>query len=459
MTGLRRVTATLLLLGSCSADPDARSASVPEVAPTPDATAPPACPTDPIPSAGAPGTDDRHRDAKTWMQSAPAGAQSAVLVDPALIPALNDRFAEHPGAWRDPSHRDVGLPEAVSADIEERLRYLEDMVARGSFVEGEPGSLGIARSIAARSTAVDHQRLVLTEAQLHCVPLDTGLYKPPIDPAFDRNACSSLHPGERIRVLRRDPSGRWLHVHAGHTVGWLHDAALTPRLSRDDLDAWESATPLVPLRDDVTTTDGFPLRLGVTAPLLGKDDTGWRVRVPATDGLREATVPADASVAAGHPPLQRDLLLQVAFSELGQPYGWGGRAGERDCSQYLRDVFATFGIQLARHSSVQAELGTHNIDVAGKSEAEKRELIATWHERGVVLLYMTGHIMLYVGREGGQDFALSSVSEYLEPCTGGPDTVHKLDRVEVTTLELGRGSERTAFIERISRLVVFAPNT
>jgi hypothetical protein len=54
---------------------------------------------------------------------------------------------------------------------------------------------------------------------------------------------------------------------------------------------------------------------------------------------------------------------------------------------------------------------------------------------------------------------VSSVSEWLEPCDGGPDTVHRIDKVEVTTLELGRGTERTAFIERISRLVVFAPET
>ena len=119
----------------------------------------------------------------------------------------------------------------------------------------------------------------------------------------------------------------------------------------------------------------------------------------------------------------------------------------------------THGLQLARHSSVQAELGTHNIDVEGKSDDEKRALLDEWHARGVVILYMPGHVMLYLGREGGHHWALSSLSEWLEPCEGGPDTVHRIDLVEVTHLELGRGTERTAFIERISRLVVFAPET
>ena len=453
MIPLRAVATWMLLCGACRADTDALPTESSVAAPAPEhATV--ACPSASIPSVRAPGTEDRHRDPATWL----ASATSTVLVPAERIPELNARFGDRPGGWRDIGSREVGSPETVQAEVDDRLRYLEGMVARGAFVEGEPGSLVAARTLAAKATPVDHQRLLLEEAQLWCVPLATGLYKPPVDRDFDRNACSTLHPAERVRVLRRDPSGAWLHVHAGHTVGWLHDAKLGPRLDRAQLDVFDSSPPLVPLRDDVTTTDGFPLRLGITVPILGKTAEGWRVLVPSTDGTREAIVAATADVSEGHPPLQRDLLLQVAFSEIGRPYGWGGQGGERDCSQYLRDLFATFGVQLARHSSVQAELGTHNVDLDGKTEAEKRDLIAQWHARGVVLLYMPGHIMLYLGREGGQDWALSSVSEYLEPCEGGPDTVYRLDRVEVTTLELGRGTERTAFIERISRLVVFAPD-
>jgi hypothetical protein len=49
---------------------------------------------------------------------------------------------------------------------------------------------------------------------------------------------------------------------------------------------------------------------------------------------------------------------------------------------------------------------------------------------------------------------VSSISEYLTPCEGGEDTVNRIDRVAVTTLELGRDTKKRAFIERISTLVV-----
>ena len=91
-------------------------------------------------------------------------------------------------------------------------------------------------------------------------------------------------------------------------------------------------------------------------------------------------------------------------------------------------------------------------------EDAKRAEIRRQAERGLVLLYMPGHIMMYLGQDEGQQYAVSAISEYLVPCVGGPDTVYRLGRVAVTTLELGRGSERTAYIQRITNLVVLAPS-
>ena len=73
--------------------------------------------------------------------------------------------------------------------------------------------------------------------------------------------------------------------------------------------------------------------------------------------------------------------------------------------------------------------------------------------------------MLYLGRdEAGVPMALHSFAEYLVPCAGRDDgapagereTLYKVDGVHVSDLELGRGSSRTAFIQRISRVTVIA---
>jgi hypothetical protein len=443
---------------ACGAEKPAEAPSSPPAAHQAEGDAA-ACPTSSIPRTSLPDVTAAHRDVANWLAKLAEGDADAVLVEPSLVDGLNQRFSEVVGAWRDPTAHENADPAKIERDIDERLAHLRQRVDAGEIVQRVPGSLAEAERIARESVPVDQFRVVVQESQLHCVPLDTGLFKQPIDEDFDRNHCSSLHPGEMVRVLRRGAAGGWLYVHAGYVVGWLHDPVLTPRLGRDDLDRWQSRPRLVPVRDDAVTNDGYRIRIGTSLPIQGRGPEGFRVLVPDREGLREATVRPDAGVHEGHPPLSRRVLWELLFSELDKPYGWGGRGGERDCSRYLRDAFATFGIQLARHSAVQAQLGTHNLELGDMPEGDKIALIETWAKRGVVLLYMPGHIMLYLGRDGAHHYGISSMSEFLEPCPGGSDTVYRVDRVAVTTLDLGRDTERTAFIQRITRAVVFAPDT
>ena len=74
--------------------------------------------------------------------------------------------------------------------------------------------------------------------------------------------------------------------------------------------------------------------------------------------------------------------------------------------------------------------------------------------------------MLHLGQDDGRLYALHQFSGYLAPCRGAPrgrpergktETMVRVNRAAVTSLELGRGSSRTAFIERLTRLVLFVP--
>lgn len=466
----RILAAALLLAVGCSKRPrDSEPAGAEQAAPAQAPTQPGAdCPQSPIAKTVAPDVADRHRDPETWLAMLPPGEADRVLVDPERLTGLNATFAEVPGAFRDPLSDEVADPEKVAAEIEERRVFMRSQVDGAHYVEGEAGALAASEQVTASAQAVDEVRLVVEEAPLWCVPLDSGLYKPPIDPSFDRNRCASLHAGELVRVLRRTADSEegseegsdddsWLYVNAGHTTGWLHAPELTPHLPPEHVRPLWTGPTLVPTRDDITTEAGQTIRLGTRLPLRSQDEDGYTVLVPSAEGPTEARIPASAPVHVGPRPLTRRNLWTMAMTELDEPYGWGGTGGARDCSRYLRDLLVTFGIELARHSGVQAKLGTEQIDVAGMSDDAKRKAIADAAERGVVLLYMPGHIMMYLGRDGGRDYAVSAISEWLEPCEGGPDTVYRLDRVAVTTLELGRNTERTSYIERITTLVLFAP--
>ncbi|KIG13002.1 putative lipoprotein [Enhygromyxa salina] len=300
-------------------------------------------------------------------------------------------------------------------------------------------------------------RPVVNETQLWCVPSTEGLYTQPVDLDFDRNRCASLHPGELVRALRRTPDDAWLYVDAGHSVGWVEHgaAALGPALEPAAARAQLGLEPPAPRA--WMTNDFENLRAGSSFALLTRDDDRSTLSVPGLDGAIERELPIEAPLSTTALPFTQRAVFEQAFALLEQPYGWGGREGQRDCSRYLYDLFAQFDLRLARNSGVQAQLGTRSVDLSSLDEASKRAKIHAAAREGVVLLYMPGHIMLYLGEDGGIDYGISALSEYLVPCPGGPDTVHRLDQVAVTTLELGRGTERTAFIERISRMAVFGP--
>jgi len=416
------------------------------------------CPNEPIRSDRPPGTAERHRSAEFWIDGWGVDADG-VLLDEASIALLNRSAFELSAGPRSLASTGLAQVEGNLAAVSERLRYMAEQIDARHYVEGHPGSFETARVVVSESAPLDHVRLVLHETQLYCIPLDSGLYTIPVDRAFDRNACATLHPGEALRILRRSRAGDWLYARAEHTVGWVHPEGVGPRLSTSDAHAWERPTRVVSHSDEVVTEGGFRIRAGVSLPIVAAETDAFAVLRPAEAGLRVDRVERGHGVAEDPRPLTRRRLFEAAFGMLDDPYGWGGYRGDRDCSSFLRDLFASFGVALARHSGVQALQGSRSIDVSQSSEAEKLQTIAREAELGVLLLYMPGHIMLYLGQDENDHYALSSISEWLEPCPAGPDTIHRIDRVEVTTLELGRGTGRSSFLERLTRIVVFGPAT
>jgi hypothetical protein len=120
----------------------------------------------------------------------------------------------------------------------------------------------------------------------------------------------------------------------------------------------------------------------------------------------------------------------------GEPYGWGGSFGHRDCSATLRDLFAPFGLWLPRHSSNQAERGKR-IDLTGLTGEEKRKRIL---EEGVpfrTLLWMPGHVMLYVGTFRGE-IVIFHAFWGIRTSESGREGRQVVGRTAFTSLEPGR---------------------
>jgi hypothetical protein len=158
-------------------------------------------------------------------------------------------------------------------------------------------------------------------------------------------------------------------------------------------------------------------------------------------------------------PLQSVRISELANRMLGQPYGWGGLYENRDCSATLRDLFAPFGVWLPRNSADQAKSGGVFHDLAGLGPAEKH---ARLQQQGVpfyTLLWLKGHIGLYLGADpaSGEPLLLHNLWGVRTSDWHGREGRALVGRLAITSLRPGeeRGDVETGrFFERILGMTV-----
>lgn len=284
-------------------------------------------------------------------------------------------------------------------------------------------------------------------APLRLMPTNTPYFFNPAQPGqgypFDYYQNSSLPLGTPLLVTHVSKDGAWALVESPSAGGWVEMKRLALVDSKFMID-WKSLplaavlrenTPFAPLSPGTAAVEATPpaddeflqpLPLNATlpsAPRFASIGTVLPVepypqksfgKIPA--GMAAAYYPVrDAN---GYAKMQKCLLPQEALARwpipltkenmaglmarmMGQPYGWGGYGGNRDCSSTLRDLFLVFGAWLPRNSRAQAGAGD-GIDLAKLAPAEKEKTILRDGEPFISLVGMPGHIALYIGEYEGR---------------------------------------------------------
>jgi hypothetical protein len=447
------ITSVLLaaILAACGTAPPSASPRVAAADPeTPTVCGPLAAP------ARLPGTRPEDERLESWLsRTAEVADLDAPLLTVPAVRAQNRAVALDPEQGLPTDRGSLSSPPPtgrLDRELTARLAYLREKAETGTYVDrdGSPVDPSTFRRSGLRRRPTE-LRVALAPISLRCAPRLAGLYRAPVDLDFDRNGCSTIRPQEAVQVL-----GAWrgdlLLVRTRYALGWVgEDAPLSPPV---DPARWLPGGR-ARVEGVLEGEDGARFEGGAWLPVTAED----RVLFADREGLHEA--PRAPELTVSERPLTRRALLAEAFSRLGQPYGWGGANGGLDCSRFVMDVLGAFGLELPRHSGRQAATaGTFALDLdPALDDAERLRLLDAAHREGAVLLHFPGHIMLYLGRAGdGSPMAIHAFSEYLEPCDDGGDRLRRADRVAVTTLELGRGTERRSFLERLTRLVVLGPS-
>ncbi|MBQ1490448.1 MAG: SH3 domain-containing protein, partial [Blautia sp.] len=153
-------------------------------------------------------------------------------------------------------------------------------------------------------------------------------------------------------------------------------------------------------------------------------------------------------VSEGYLPLTTENILKVAFSKLGERYGWGNMLKASDCSGYMRDVYRCFGLILPRNTTWQQAMPVRKIDVSEATVEEKQEALRTMPPGAI--LYFNGHEMMYLGHVEDKFYVLSCLSNIRS--FEGEESV-KVASVAINSLDVHRMNGMT-WMEALTTLLV-----
>lgn len=321
------------------------------------------------------------------------------------------------------------------------------------------GTVGLP-AISVVSTSL---RLLPTEEPFFLDPEEAGEGYP-----FDYLQNSGVHLGEPLFLSHYSRDGDWAFVETSYASGWVPVRDLAPAGKEFRRD-WRGLPRITPLADGLALRDRqgrFLSRGGIGAllPLLGREGSRVLVGVPLAGPSGEAIL-AEALCPGGEVsafPLSMTgwNWSRIGGEMMGQPYGWGGFLGKRDCSATVRDFFLPFGIWLPRNSGAQARAGTfvsfEGMEGAGKEEALLRDGVPF-----ATLVAMRGHIMLYIGERGGRPLVLHNTWG-LRTRVEGKEGRHIIGKTVITTLTPGRGLPdldpgRGFLIDRVTGMTLLSP--
>ncbi|MGB9792208.1 MAG: SH3 domain-containing protein [Thermacetogeniaceae bacterium] len=298
----------------------------------------------------------------------------------------------------------------------------------------------------------------------------------PEDKEFDLFQETAVDPAEPVLVLHRSSSGEWYFVQIYNCRGWMQAVDVALADSREEwlcyLEAPSflvvtgsrlrlSCNPYSPELSELEFCMGakIPLVEGSRIPHAVDTQSTWGsyvVKLPVrlqNGGLtfKMALVPLGRDVSLGYLPYTKANIVRQAFKMQGERYGWGGMFRGRDCSAFILDIFRSFGFMLPRNSKEQEASAGKTVSFKGKAEQERRRLL-----KGLpsgTLLYLPGHVMLYLGEYDGSYYVIHAISACGNPQRKKPDgTLDRitLNSVMVTDLSLRRVSDGKTLLESLT---------
>jgi hypothetical protein len=283
---------------------------------------------------------------------------------------------------------------------------------------GQRNSLAWVKSIAANMmlhqySNVDEMGIVVQNTYLRQLPTmgpRLNSRSNSADYHFDTLQISSVWVGTPVHILQISQDQQWALIKTVWMVGWVPYDAIGI-VDSNFISDWQTNQYVAVVNNKSTITpsedsdDAFTAYIGTVLPYDKTTSDGYDVLVPVMGSNHQAEIDhADvSSKVVNHFPIAATPanFAMIIDQLIGEPYDWGGLHHNSDCSGMMMKVFTPFGIWLPRSSIAQASAGRY-VPLRRKSVLQREKYLLKYGRPFMTLVYINGHIMLYVGKYNGQ---------------------------------------------------------
>lgn len=252
---------------------------------------------------------------------------------------------------------------------------------------------------------------------------------------LDNSGSAVARVNDPVLIYSTSRDGKYYYAETYDYRGWMPIENVAVCRDRSE---WEAAWNMPQKEMLVVTTDRIHLESSLTDPAASEKvlTVGTRLRlvkhvgraenfgtrggynnyvvylpVRHADGsyAREKTLVSESeSVSIGYLPLTKKSILTVAFTMLGNTYGYCSDLYSEDCSGLVQGVYRCFGLFLPRNTFTQTPLKcVRRYDLTKASEREKKKVLNKLPV-GSTIYFSQGHTGIYLGKVGGKHYVINS---------------------------------------------------
>ncbi|OCL91294.1 C40 family peptidase [Aliarcobacter thereius] len=310
---------------------------------------------------------------------------------------------------------------------------------------------------------VNKKAITIKNANLRVFPTISPLFKNPEIPGegfpFDYNQNSLLKINTPIFISHYSKDKAWAYIESSYVYGWIqvdYIAFVDDEFIKD----FRNNNYYIAIKEKFAIYNPFFVEHIKSSTIFPKKDDKFIIaRKDKNQNAKIDFVNIEKENITNF-PLKNNLenRAKILKEFLNEPYGWGGAFFHRDCSSFTQDYFSIFAKSLPRNSKAQTSIGTYH-DISDKSLEDKKKYIKKYAKPFSSLIYLPGHIVLYLGQYEGEPIIAHNLWSIKLKDKNNNEKRKIVGKTIISTLDIGKEleeyDEENSILNKVSGISIF----